>query len=151
MFKAVAAAQPRGLLRLLSAATTKPNRKLNRPGKGTCLKQILAEKSHNSFARIELDNLDSRRSLCNAGQRNLRIRKQAAQRMMRKLHPKGFRSVQRSTGPFADSLCLLCAGVAENANQPGFYVEPSLCSAEQRLISYLEVESRRVYKRKIPL
>ena len=48
--------------------------------------------------------------------------KQAAQAT-----PKGLRSLQRSTGPFADrSLCLLCAGDAENANQPTFSVEPQI-------------------------
>jgi hypothetical protein len=42
----------------------------------------------------------------------LQIRKQAAQNRLRKLRPKGL-------------LRLLCAGVAENANQPGFSVEPT--------------------------
>ena len=46
--------------------------------------------------------------------------KQAAQAKL-----KGSRSLQRSTGPFVyRSLCLLCAGDAENVNQPGFSVEP---------------------------
>ena len=43
--------------------------------------------------------------------RRLQIRKQAPQSKMRKLRPKGL-------------LRLLSAGVAENANQPTFYVEP---------------------------
>ena len=40
----------------------------------------------------------------------MQIRKQAAQSKLRELHPKG-------------SLRLLCAGVAENANQPTFPVD----------------------------
>ena len=44
--------------------------------------------------------------------RRLQIRKQAPQSKLRKLRPKGL-------------LRLLCAGVAENANQPTFYVEPN--------------------------
>ena len=41
-------------------------------------------------------------------------------------YAKGLRSLQRSTGPFADrSLCLLCAGDTENKKQPEFYVEPN--------------------------
>ena len=50
---------------------------------------------------------------------------QPPQSKLRELHPKGFRSLQRSTGPFVHhSLRLFCAGDAENANQPGVSVEP---------------------------
>ena len=45
--------------------------------------------------------------------RRLQIRKQAPQSKLRKLRPKGL-------------LRLPCAGVAENANQPTFYVDPYL-------------------------
>ena len=53
--------------------------------------------------------------------RRLQIRKQAPQSKLRKLRPKGL-------------LRLLCAGVAENANQPTFYVEPKKFYVEPSLI-----------------
>ena len=53
------------------------------------------------------------RSSHSARHRNLQIRKQAAQNRLRKLHPKGL-------------LRLLCAGVAENANQPTFCALPKM-------------------------
>ena len=57
-------------------------------------------------------------------------------------YAKGLRLLQRSTRPFADrSLCLLCAGDAENSKQPGFYVEPILAI-------YLTI--RIIYKKAVP-
>ena len=47
--------------------------------------------------------------------RSWQIRQPAPQSKLRELHPKG-------------SLRLLCAGDAENVNQPGFSVEPKFIS-----------------------
>ena len=72
---------------------------------------------HSWFGRYS----DSQISFLRAWHRSWQIRHPALLSKLRKLHPKGFRLLQMSTGPFAyHSLCLLCAGVAENANQPDF-------------------------------
>ena len=45
------------------------------------------------------------------------VRQPAPQSKLRELHPKGSRSLQRSTGPFVyRSLCLLCAGSSKLQN-----------------------------------
>ena len=57
--------------------------------------------------------------------RSWQIRQPAPQSKLRELHPKG-------------SLSLLCAGVAENANQPRFSVEPNIAIAADANVSETE-------------